>query len=138
MKKLMLLLFLVGAGVTTQAQEDWKQLPEIFERVYSLATDLNEQTNKVTAQGSVISITTAKGTISVEQKLDPKKAKELKHYQYTLLTSSGKSILLDKMNSERVIETFQAKLLKLKEELRVNQDADVEEILGNLFDGGGK
>ncbi|MHA7056674.1 hypothetical protein ACWGOQ_0005600 [Aquimarina sp. M1] len=133
MKKLFLLLLMVGAGLTTQAQEDWKKLPVIFEQVYSLATDLNAQTEKVTAQGSVISIATGKGTISVEQKLDPKKAKELKHYQYTLLTSSGKSILLDKMNAERVIETFQSKLLKLKEELRVNQDADVEKILGDLF-----
>jgi len=138
MKKLMLLLLLVGAGLTTQAQEDWSQMTEVFDQVYSLATDLNEQTDKVTAHGSVISIITGKGTISVERKLDPKKAKELKHYYYNLLTSSGKSIRLDKMNSERVIETFQAKLLKLKEELRVNQDADVEEILGNLFDGGGK
>jgi len=133
MKKLFLLLLMVGAGLTTQAQEDWKNLPVIFEQVYSLATDLNAQTDKVTAQGSIISIVTGKGTISVEQKLDPKKAKELKHYQYTLLTSSGKSIILDKMNSERVIETFQSKLLKLKEELRVNQDADVEQILGDLF-----
>ncbi|MDH7446142.1 hypothetical protein [Aquimarina sp. 2201CG14-23] len=133
MKKLFLLLLMVGAGFSSQAQENWEDLPKIFEQVYSLATDLNVQTDKVTAQGSIISIVTGKGTISVEQKLDPKKAKELKHYQYTLLTSSGKSILLDKMNSERVIETFQSKLLKLKEELRVNQDADVEKILGDLF-----
>lgn len=133
MKKLMLLLFLVGAGFTSQAQEDWSKLTEVFDQVYSLATDLNAQTEKVTAQGSVISIVTGKGTVSVERKLDPKKAKELKHYKYNLLTSAGKVVQLDKMNAERVIETFQAKLLKLKEELRVNQDADVENILNSLF-----
>ncbi len=133
MKKLFLLLLMVGAGLTSQAQEDWTKMTEIFDQVYSLATDLNEQTSKVTAQGSVISIATGKGTISVERKLDPKKAKELKHYRYNLLTSAGKVVALDKMNAERVIETFQAKLLKLKEELRVNQDADVEKILGDLF-----
>ena len=133
MKKLMLLLFLVGAGFTSQAQENWTKLTEVFDQVYSLATDLNAQTEKVTAQGSVISIVTGKGTVSVERKLDPKKAKELKHYKYNLLTSAGKVVQLDKMNAERVIETFQAKLLKLKEELRVNQDADVENILNSLF-----
>lgn len=133
MKKLFLLLLMVGAGFTSQAQEDWSKLTEIFDQVYSLATDLNEQTPKVTAQGSVISIETGKGTVSVERKLDPKKAKDLKHYQYSLLTSSGKVVVLDKMNAERVVETFQAKLLKLKEELRVNQDADVENILNSLF-----
>ncbi|SEK87115.1 hypothetical protein SAMN04487910_1349 [Aquimarina amphilecti] len=133
MKKLFLLLLMVGAGSTIQAQEDWSRMTEIFDQVYSLATDLNEQTEKVTAQGSVISIVTGKGTVSVERKLDPKKAKELKHYQYNLLTSAGKVVVLDKMNAERVIETFQSKLLKLKEELRVNQDADVENILNSLF-----
>ncbi|WP_299221500.1 hypothetical protein [uncultured Aquimarina sp.] len=133
MKKLFLLLLMVGAGLTSQAQEDWTKMTEIFDQVYSLATDLNVQTDKVTAQGSVISIVTGKGTVSVERKLDPKKAKELKHYQYNLLTSAGKVVVLDKMNAERVIETFQSKLLKLKEELRVNQDADVEDILKSLF-----
>jgi len=133
MKKLFLLLLMVGAGFTSQAQEDWTKMTEVFDQVYSLATDLNAQTEKVTAQGSVISIVTGKGTVSVERKLDPKKAKELKHYKYNLLTSAGKVVVLDKMNAERVIETFQAKLLKLKEELRVNQDADVENILNSLF-----
>lgn len=133
MKKLFLLLLMVGTGLTTQAQEDWTKLTGIFDQVYTLATDLNAQTDKVTAQGSVISIATGKGTISVERKIDKTKQAEVKHFYYNLLTSNGKAIRLDKMNAERVIETFQAKLLKLKEELRVNQDADVEQILGNLF-----
>ncbi|WP_298547323.1 hypothetical protein [uncultured Aquimarina sp.] len=133
MKKLFLLLLMVGAGSTIQAQEDWRDQKKIFDDVYSLATDLNAQTDKVTAQGSVISIQTGKGTISVERELDKSKPKELQHFYYNLLTSNGKSIRLDKMNAERVIESFQSKLLKLKEELRVNQDADVENILKDLF-----
>lgn len=133
MKKLFLLLFMLGITATSQAQEDWRVLTEVFDKVYSLATDLGEQTDKVTAHGNVISVITSNGTISVQKKLDKSVPKHLEHYRYTLLTSSGKSILLDKMNSERVIETFQAKLLELKTTLAENQDADVEKILDSLF-----
>ncbi|WP_271784698.1 hypothetical protein [Aquimarina algiphila] len=133
MKKLFLLALVLCAGLSVQAQEDWKDQQLIFDRVYSLATDLGEQTEKVTAHGNVISIITSKGTVSVQKKLDPSKPKNLGHYQYVLLTSAGKQIPLDKMNSERVIETFQAKLLELKTTLAENQDANVEEILNSLF-----
>ncbi len=133
MKKLFLLLFMLGAGLSVQAQEDWSDQKEIFNRVYSLATDLGEQTDKVTAAGNVISIITSKGTVSVQKKLDKSKPKHLNHYEYHLLTTGGKDILLDKMNSERVIETFQAKLLELKTTLAENQDADVQNILDSLF-----
>ncbi|WP_405209155.1 hypothetical protein [Aquimarina sp. LLG6339-5] len=133
MKKLFLLLLMVGAGLTSQAQKDWSELPDIFKEVYSIATDLNAQTDNVTAQSSIISIITGKGTISVEQVLDKSKPAELKAYKYNLLTSNGKKIELDKMNSKRVLESFQGKLLQLKEELRVNQDADVKNILEGLF-----
>ncbi|GGX07613.1 hypothetical protein GCM10007384_06600 [Aquimarina muelleri] len=124
---------MLGAGLTSQAQEDWRVLTTVFDQVYSLATDLGEQTDKVVAAGNVISVITGKGTISVQKKLDTSKPKDLNHYQYLLLTTAGKSILLDKMNAERVIETFQAKLLKLKNSLAENQDADVENILKDLF-----
>ncbi|WP_344926480.1 hypothetical protein [Aquimarina addita] len=134
MKKLFLLLLMVGTGLTAEAQEDWTKLTDVFDQVYSLATDLNEQTDKVSAQASIISIVTGKGTVSVERRIDKSKPKELKHYQFFLLASNGKEIELQKLNAERVIETFQSKLLKVKEELRVNQDADVENILNNLFD----
>ncbi|GAA4275278.1 hypothetical protein [Aquimarina mytili] len=133
MKKLFLLLFVLGASVTSQAQEDWSKQKEIFDRVYSLATDLGEQTDKVTAAGNVISIITSKGAVSVQKKLDKSKPKHLNHFEYHLLTTNGKDILLDKMNSERVIETFQAKLLELKTTLAENQDADVQNILDSLF-----
>ncbi len=133
MKKLFLLVFMLGVSVTSQAQEDWSKLTEVFDLVYSLATDLSEQTDKVTAASNVISIITGKGTVSVQKKLDKSKPKHLTHYQYHLLTTTGKDILLDKMNAERVIETFQAKLLELKTTLAENQDADVSKILDSLF-----
>ncbi|WP_271765585.1 hypothetical protein [Aquimarina algiphila] len=124
---------MLGATVTSQAQEDWTKLTEVFDQVYSLATDLSEQTEKVTAAGNVISIITGKGTVSVQKKLDKSKPKHLNHYQYFLLTTTGKNIPLDKMNAERVVETFQAKLLELKTTLAENQDADVSKILDSLF-----
>ncbi|WP_024768340.1 hypothetical protein [Aquimarina macrocephali] len=133
MKKLFLLAFVLCAGLSLQAQEDWKTQKVVFDRVYSLATDLGEQTDKVAAAGNVISVITGKGTISVQKKLDPSKPKHLNHFEYHLLTTAGKDILLDKMNAERVIETFHAKLLKLKTSLAENQDVDVENILKDLF-----
>ncbi|GAA0713207.1 hypothetical protein GCM10009430_04650 [Aquimarina litoralis] len=134
MKKLMLLLFLVGAGVTTQAQQDtWAQRAESFTQLYSLATDLNKETDKVTAQGSVVSVVTGKGTISVEQVLDKSKPADLKAYKYNLLTSAGKMIPLDLKNSEEVIEGFHRKLLNVKEQMRQNHDKEVGDILDSLF-----
>lgn len=134
MKKLMLLLVMVGFGLTAQAQADnWVQRAESFTQLYSLATELNDLTDKVTAQGSVVSIATSKGTVSVEQKVDPSKPKDKKHFLYSLLTSNGKTVPLDLQNSEKVIESFHLKLLQLKEKLRENHDADVENILNSLF-----
>ncbi|MDY8135250.1 hypothetical protein [Aquimarina sp. 2201CG5-10] len=133
MKKLFLLLFVLGAGLSVQAQKNWDELPKDFEELYSLATDLNDMTDKVVANKSVISIITANGTVSVEQRLDKSKPAELKHYEYHLLTTAGKDILLQKMNAKRVLEKFHLKLLQLKEVLAENQDADVEKALEGLF-----
>ncbi len=133
MKKLFLLLFLLGIGLVSQAQEEWTTLDEVQKQVYHLAKELNKETDKVVAQGNVISITTGKGTVSVEKKLDKSKPEEKQHFYYNLLTANGKVIRLDKMNAERVLESFQSKLLKLKIELRENQDVEVESILNSLF-----
>lgn len=133
MKKIFLLLFMIGFGLTTQAQDDWKKLPEIYKDIYSLATELHKETDKVTAQSSIISIGTNKGTVSLEERLDKSKPAELKYYQYYLLTSEGKEIHLQKMNAKRVLESFQMKLLQVKDQLRENQDGDVEDILNDLF-----
>ena len=136
MKKLFLLLFELGTGLSMQAQEDtWAQRAESFEQLYSLATDIGKETEKVTAQGSVVSVIKPNGTISLQQAFDKSKpnAKEIKAYKYSLLTSAGKTIPLDLKNSERVIESFYSKLLQLKEKMRENYDQDVEQILGDLF-----
>lgn len=134
MKKLFLLLLMVGAGLTTQAQKDWKELEtKVFPDIYHLATELGKQTDKVVAQGSVISITTSKGTVSLEQRRDKSKPENVKHYEYFLLASNGKQIPLKQMNAHRTLERFQLKLLQLKERLSVDQDKDVEEILDSLF-----
>lgn len=134
MKKLFLLLLLIGAGLTTQAQADnWQQRFESFEQVYHLATELNKETEKITAQGSVVSVMTGSGTISLERKQDKSKPENVQAYKYNLLTSSGKQIPLNLENSEQVIESFHSKLLKLKEELRVNHDQEVDDILSKLF-----
>ena len=134
MKKLFLLLLVVGAGLTAEAQKDWKELEtKVFPDIYHLATELNKQTDKVIAQGSMISITTSKGTVSLEQRRDKTKPENVKHYEYFLLASSGKEIALKQMNAHRTLERFQLKLLQLKEQLAENQDKDVEEILEGLF-----
>ncbi|MBQ0733989.1 hypothetical protein [Aquimarina celericrescens] len=134
MKKLFLLAFVLCAGFSVQAQEDtWKQRAESFTQLYALASELNDVTENVVAQGSVVSVVKKDGTISIEQKLDPSKPKEKKFYNYNLLTSTGKIVPLDLKNSERVIESFYSKLLQLKESLRVNYDQDVDKILGDLF-----
>lgn len=135
MKKLFLLAFTLCAGLSVQAQADnWLQRAESFTELYELASELNDVTDNVVAQGSVVSVVKKDGTISIAQKLDPSKPKEKKFYTYTLLTSTGKSVPLNLQLSERVIESFYSKLLQLKESMRVNHGADVDEILGSLFD----
>jgi len=135
MKKLFLLAFVLCAGLSVQAQpDDWQTRAQSFTQLYELASELNDVTDNVVAQGSVVSVVKKDGTISIQQKLDPSKPKEKKFYKYTLLTSAGKSIPLNLQLSERVIESFYSKLLQLKESMRVNHGADVDAILGNLFD----
>ncbi|AXT62105.1 hypothetical protein D1816_17650 [Aquimarina sp. AD10] len=134
MKKLFLLAFVLCAGLSVQAQEDtWRQQAASFTRLYELASELNDLTENVVAQGSVVSVVKKDGTISVEQKLDPSKPKEKKFYKYNLLTSTGRKVPLDLANCELVIERFYSKLLQVKESMRVNHDQDVNKILGDLF-----
>ncbi|AXT57052.1 hypothetical protein D1815_15345 [Aquimarina sp. AD1] len=134
MKKLFLLLLMVGAGLTTQAQKTWEQLgTEVFPDIYHVATELGKQTDKVVAKGSAISITTSKGTVTLEQRRDKTKPENIKHYEYFLLSSTGKEIPLRQMNAHRTLEKFQLKLLQLKESLAENQDKNVEELLDSLF-----
>ncbi|KAA1247322.1 hypothetical protein [Aquimarina sp. RZ0] len=136
MKKLFLLLLMVGAGFTTQAQinskdTDWRVLKEEQEKLYSLATDISEMTDKVVAQDNTISFLLKSGTVSLETKKDNSKAKEA--YIYTLLTSQGRAIKLDKGNASDVIDSFRSKLLILKEQLKANNGKEVDDILKGLF-----
>lgn len=136
MKKLFLLLLMVGAGFTSQAQingkdTDWSTLKEEQEKLYSLATDISEMTDKVVAQDNTISFLLKSGTVSLETKKDNSKAKEA--YKYTLLTSQGKSIALAKGTASDVIDSFRSKLLILKEKLKTNNAEEVDNILKGLF-----
>ncbi|WP_378179572.1 hypothetical protein [Aquimarina sp. SS2-1] len=137
MKKLFLLLFMVGAGLTATAQvpngkdTDWSQLYEEQKELYALASDISEITDKVTAQDNIISFVLKSGTISLETKKDNSKAKEF--YKYTLLTSSGKQIQLTKETASDVIDSFRSKLLILKEQLKANNGKEVDSILSELF-----
>ncbi|WP_027394750.1 MULTISPECIES: hypothetical protein [Aquimarina] len=137
MKKLFLLLLMVGAGLTTQAQvqngkdTDWSQLYEEQKELYALASDIGEITDKVTAQDNIISFVLKSGTISLETKKDKSKAKEF--YNYTLLTSAGKQIRLGKDTASDVIDSFRSKLLILKEQLKANNGKEVDSILSELF-----
>ncbi|WP_299259538.1 hypothetical protein [uncultured Aquimarina sp.] len=138
MKKLFLLLLIVGAGLTAKAQEvqngkgtDWSQLYEEQKELYALASDIGEITDKVTAQDNIISFVLKSGTISLETKKDKSKAKEF--YNYTLLTSSGKQIRLGKDTASDVIDSFRSKLLILKEQLKANNGKEVDSILSELF-----
>ncbi|WP_299182496.1 hypothetical protein [uncultured Aquimarina sp.] len=125
---------MVGAGLTSQAQQSWKDLEtKVFPDIYHLATEIGKQTDKVVAKGSAISITTSKGTVSLEQRRDKTKPENVKHYEYFLLASSGKEIPLRQMNAHRTLEKFQLKLLQLKEQLAESQDDDVERLLESLF-----
>ncbi|MFD2563335.1 hypothetical protein [Aquimarina rubra] len=136
MKKLFLLLLMVGAGFISQAQDngkdtDWSQLYEEQKELYALASDIGEITDKVTAQDNIISFVLKSGTISLETKKDKSKAKDF--YNYTLLTSAGKQIRLTKDTASDVIDSFRSKLLILKEQLKANNGKEVDSILSELF-----
>lgn len=130
MKKLFLLLFMLGAGLTTQAQEDWTVLSSVFDDVYSLATDVGKETDKVIAHGNVISIVKSTGTTSIQKKRD--KSIPVEFYDYTLLTSTGRQITLTKMDTEKVIEKFQKVLTRIKISLKEDNTREIQSILNSL------
>ncbi len=130
MKKLALLLLVLCSGLATQAQEDWTILSEQYDTLYSLATEVGKETDKVIAHGNVISIVKNTGTTSVQKKRD--NSVPVEFYDYQLLTSTGRQIPLDKMNTEKVIEKFQNVLVKVKASLKNDQRDEVEGILNSL------
>ena len=131
MKKLVLLMFLLGAGSTAQAQIDWSEMVMRHSDLYSLATDVGKKTDKVVVSDGVISLIRESGTVSFQKERD-KTVPIIEHYKYFLLTSTGRKIPLDKMNTEKVIEKFQSVLLRVKESLKQDNTKEVESILNTL------
>ncbi|MFL1894627.1 hypothetical protein ACJRPK_02930 [Aquimarina sp. 2-A2] len=130
MKKLFLLVMVLGTTLTTQAQEDWSVLNEVFDDVYSLATEVGKETDKVIAHGNVISIVKSTGTTSIQKKKD--KSVPVEFYDYFLLTSTGRQIALTKMDTEKVIEKFQKVLNRVKTSLKEDNSKEVQSILNSL------
>ncbi len=131
MKKLFLLAFVLCAGVSVQAQKDWSKLDQIFkDELYPLAKDVSEITNKVTAQGNVISIIKENGTTSLVKEQD--KSVPIDYFNYKLLTSTGRQITLDKMQAHKVVDKFLDVLKRVKEGAKENNDAEVRAILNSL------
>ncbi|MBG6133385.1 hypothetical protein IWQ47_004795 [Aquimarina sp. EL_43] len=131
MKKLFLLLFVLGAGLSVQAQKDWSELNQIFsDELYPLAKDVAEITNNVTAQSNVISIIKENGTTSLVKEQD--KSVPIDYFNYKLLTSTGRQITLDKMQAHKVVDKFLDVLKRVKETAKENNDAEVRKILESL------
>ncbi len=136
MKKLFLLLFVLGTGLSMQAQatdnsaQDWAQSNEEFTEIYSIATDLSKRTDRVIANGNVISIVKDTGTTSLQRKRDTSVPVEF--YDFILLTSTGRKIILNKGQTAKVIDKFRTVLEKAKESLDVDNTRDINEILNNL------
>ena len=136
----MLLLVMVGFGLTGQAQgklnheDTWAAKAESFTQLYSLATEISKETENVQAQGSVVSVTTSKGTVSIEQKKDKSKPADKLAFKYNLLTTTGKTVPLATLeNVEKGIEAFYSKLLKVKDMMRENYEQDIDDALNQLF-----
>lgn len=130
MKKLFLLVMVLGTSLTIQAQEDWSVLNTVFDDVYSLATEVGKETDKVIAHGNVISIVKTTGTTSIQKKKD--KSVPVEFYDYFLLTSTGRQITLTKMDTEKVIEKFQKVLNRVKASLKEDNSKEVQSILNSL------
>ncbi len=136
MKKLFLLLFVLGAGLTTQAQnsdnsaQDWSVSNEDYTDLYAMATEIGKRTDKVIANGNIISIVKDNGTTSFQRKRDKTVAVEF--YTFILGTSNGKSIELNKGQTEKVLEKFKVVLTKVKASLDVDSTKDIDDILNTL------
>ncbi len=136
MKKLFLLLFVLGAGLSVQAQitdnsgPEWSESNEEFTEIYSMATELGKRTDRVIANGNVISIVKDTGTTSFQRKRD--NSVPVEFYDFILLTSTGRKITLNKGQTGKVIDKFRNVLVKAKESLDVDNTKDINEILNNL------
>ncbi len=132
MKKLFLLAFVLCAGLSVQAQEDWKTLSKIYdEELYPLAKDVSEMTDKVIAQGNVVSIVKDTGTTSIQKKKDT--SVPVEYFDYYLLTSTGRKIgPLEAMQAHKVIHKFLDVLKRVKESASEDNTREIESILNSL------
>lgn len=133
MKKLFLLLFVLGAGLCVQAQQhSWADLDKIHEEeLYPLAKDVAEITDKVIANGNVISIVKSSGTTSLVKE----RANDVpvEFWNYKLLTSTGRELkLTDKLMANKVIDKFFDVLRRVKESAEQNNEDEIRKILETL------
>ncbi|WP_025664539.1 MULTISPECIES: hypothetical protein [Aquimarina] len=132
MKKLFLLLFVLGAGLSTQAQVTWEEMSKIYdEELYPLAKDVSEMTDKVIANGNVVSIVKDTGTTSVQKIQD--KSVPVKYFDYYLLTANGRKIgPLEAMQAHKVVHKFLDVLKRVKENASQDNTKEIENILNSL------
>lgn len=132
MKKLFLLLFVLGAGLSVQAQVTWAEMSKIYdEELYPLAKDVAEMTDKVIANGNVVSIVKDTGTTSIQKKKD--NSVPVDYYDYFLLTSAGRKIgPLEAMQAHKVVHKFLDVLKRVKENASQDNTREIEAILNSL------
>jgi len=132
MKKLFILLFVLGAGLSTQAQVTWEEMSRIYdEELYPLAKDVAEMTDKVIANGNVVSIVKDTGTTSIQKKKD--NSVPVDYYDYFLLTSAGRKIgPLEAMQAHKVVHKFLDVLKRVKENASKDNTREIENILNSL------
>lgn len=134
MKKLFLLLFVLGAGLSVNAQQmDSNELSALFQdELYPLAKDIADYTDKVTAHGNVISIVKKTGVTSLaKRKLE---GINVDAHRFTLITSKGKEIFLgsDPVLANKVVNKFLDVLRRVKDSMKEDNREEVENILDNL------
>ncbi len=133
MKKLFLLLFVLGAGLSVQAQtHNWAELSKLYDdELYPLAKDVADITDNVIANGNVISIVKSTGTTSLVKELD--KSVPIKFYNYKLLTSTGRELKLsDPLMANKVVDKFFDVLRRVKESSKSNDEKAIRDILESL------
>ncbi|SHI99469.1 hypothetical protein [Aquimarina spongiae] len=133
MKKLFLLAFVLCAGLSVQAQQySWQELHELHrDELYPLAKDVSEITDKVIANGNVISIVKSTGTTSLVKELD--KSVPIEFYNYKLLTSTGRELkLTDPLMANKVVDKFFDVLRRVKDNAETSNEAEIRAILDGL------
>ncbi len=133
MKKLFLLAFVLCAGLSVQAQQyTWAELNQLHtDELYPLAKDVAEITDRVIANGNVISIVKSTGTTSLVKELD--KSVPIEYYNYKLLTSTGRELkLTDPLMANKVVDKFFDVLRRVKENAKSNNEAEIRAILDGL------